>query len=534
MKKKTAIVLGLSAFSAGIATTLHTQKKLKDEENRRKLYDFGNNSVYKFLNGISSVLPDVDRTHVVDYDSKGFMAGHDVFLNKPKKSAKWSLGYADVSVLPDDVGFGEYYLGGYLSYPPNRASNAIDDQMFRCICIDDGSGRGSVVFGVLDSVGMSSTDIRNIRLKLKDFAEENNIVSINISVTHSHSCIDTQGLWGDLKTAFKHNVKAVKNGETDGFITGKNPQHMEMIFDKSADAIKRAFADMKQGNLYRATVDGLNYSRDKRPPNVIVKDITTLNFVPDDGSRPTRAIALAAHPTSFSNKNTSVSADYPYYLCEEIAESGANGIFFQGPQAAVATNRGAFAENAPTHLDSIREYGRGIARYCINLDDSDYEKVSPILNIRNTELALPANNPIMLSIMKLQLANNIVLRTGDHKNDLVVLTELGYAEIGEKLKLALVPGELMPEVLLGDAYTSDKAYNRTDWSMPAMKDLVDGYLLGLGLCNDSIGYIVPDNDYGSIFAPLHYEESVSVGNNTASIIVKEFEKLVKDSDMLKQ
>lgn len=71
-------------------------------------------------------------------------------------------------------------------------SGVIDDQAVRVICLDDSSGRGSVVFAVIDCVGISGTDIRRIRERLADFAKENNIVSINISSIHCHSAIDTQ------------------------------------------------------------------------------------------------------------------------------------------------------------------------------------------------------------------------------------------------------------------------------------------------------------------------------------------------------
>ena len=51
-------------------------------------------------------------------------------------------------------------------------SGVIDDQAVRVICLDDSSGRGSVVFAVIDCVGISGTDIRRIRERLADFAKK--------------------------------------------------------------------------------------------------------------------------------------------------------------------------------------------------------------------------------------------------------------------------------------------------------------------------------------------------------------------------
>lgn len=107
-------------------------------------------------------------------------------------------------------------------------SGVIDDQAVRVICLDDSSGRGSVVFAVIDCVGISGTDIRRIRERLADFAKENNIVSINISSIHCHSAIDTQGLWGDLPKMLKNNVKAIKDGRYDDIISGRDPEFMEI------------------------------------------------------------------------------------------------------------------------------------------------------------------------------------------------------------------------------------------------------------------------------------------------------------------
>ena len=57
-----------------------------------------------------------------------------------------------------------------------------------------------------------------------------------------------------------------------------------------------------------------------------------------------------------------------------------------------------------------------------------------------------------------------------------------------------------------------------------------GRLSVIGLCNDAIAYILPDNDFGSVFAPLHYEESVSAGRRTGSNIAHAFLRCVEDAE----
>ncbi|MEI6580349.1 MAG: hypothetical protein WCN92_12935, partial [Eubacteriales bacterium] len=62
-------------------------------------------------------------------------------------------------------------------------------------------------------------------------------------------------------------------------------------------------------------------------------------------------------------------------------------------------------------------------------------------------------------------------------------------------------------------------------------------LLCFGLTNDQIGYIVPDNDYANTYAQVfasaykpgndHYNEMISLGKHTASILVTEFFKIME-------
>lgn len=83
--------------------------------------------------------------------------------------------------------------------------------------------------------------------------------------------------------------------------------------------------------------------------------------------------------------------------------------------------------------------------------------------------------------------------------------------------------------MLGGAYGADESFNRTAWEYPPMRDMIpEGRELSvIGLCNDAMGYIIPDNDYGSVIAKDHYEEAVSAGRRAGSTITKAFGELVK-------
>ena len=520
MKLKNFVKFGL-AVGAAAAAAPYIQKKLKEPAGKRFLYDTANGAANGLCSVIGAVLPDGETGDVLDFTPDLLLPGTGPFLKKAAANARWHLGFAKESLLPDDISADKYYIGGYLAFPPNVAEGVLDDQMIRCVALSDGSGRGIAVFAVIDCVGISNHDINEIRTRLLDDCREKNIVSINISATHSHSCIDTMGVWGELTTALKVNPGKVRREETD-FVSGRNELFMENLKQAACRVIRTAVENMKPGQLQHGIQDGSRFVRDKRPPEVMMTEINTLLFTPDDGSAPTRAIIMAAHPTQFGGSNKIISADYPYYICEEWEKRGENALFFQGAQLAIATERAGNVPDGLSRAESIQEYGRAIGRFCL---EAEMQPVEPLLNITGKRILVTISNKIFDLLAKIQVIDNDVL-TGGEGGKLLIVSELGYAELGD-IKIAMLPGEVAPELIRGGCLTAEESYDGSSWCYAPLEETAGSRLVVIGLCNDEIGYIIPDNDFGSIVAPLHYEESVSTGKHTASKIVKEFTSLLK-------
>lgn len=522
MKWKTWAKLGILAGTTAAAVPL-IQKKCKEPDGKKFLYDTANSAVTGLCTAIDAVLPAGKKGDILDFQPELLLPGTENFITDAAPNARWELGFDKASLLPDDVTAEPYYIGGYLAFPPNVAQGVLDDQMIRAVALSDGSGRGIAVFAVIDCVGISNHDVNDIRNRLIDDCRENHIVSINISATHSHSCIDTMGVWGELTTALKVNPRKVKREETD-FVSGRNEAFMENLKTTACRVILNAVRSRKPGVLSHCTQDGSRFVRDKRPPEVMMTEIHSFLFTPDDGSRATRAVIMAAHPTQFGGNNKIVSADYPYYLCEEIEKSGENAIFFQGAQLAIATERSGNVPDGLSRTESIQEYGRAVGKFCL---EANMQPVEPILNITGKKILIKITNKIFNLLAKIQVINNDIL-AGDDSGSLLIVSEIGYAQVGKNLNIAMLPGEVAPELIRGGCLDAADSYDGTSWRFAPLEETVGGPLIVIGLCNDEIGYIIPDNDYGSIVAPLHYEESVSTGKHTASKLIKEFTALLNN------
>lgn len=498
---------------------------------RKKYLDAGNRAIQKlfgfFADRVSNAL--IDDFNRPDYTD--FLEGSGYFIENAKESAGWRIGYAKRSMLPEDV-TGTLYLGGYLAFPPNRVSGVLNDQMFRATALDDGSSRGIHVFAVADCIGLSNTDVREIRRRLRPEIDEFNIESLNICATHCHSGVDTLGLWGDLRQALKNNPKAVKSKKKSCFaVSGRDPDFMEQFFDSAAECIRSAIADMRPGSASFASVDAAAFVRDKRPPNVIDPALTILRFN-REGEKPLYWTVLGAHPTCYGDKQREISADYPYYICSELEDNGAEAVFFQGAQAAIATARGNWSKPTDTNQESIERYGRAVAAAALALPAERYEPLAPILNVRISKVLLPVDNQILLLAAKLRLVDHKLNKfpRKKKKHDYYFNSEIGYAQLGSSLTLAMIPGELMPELAYGGAFSAENSATGADWDLPPLKACAAGHFAVLGLCNDTVGYIVPDNDFGNFLTENHYEEAVSPGKRTASELVSAFFRTVEEAE----
>lgn len=499
----------------------------------KSLYKLADQIIDALVKGINKNIPSVKFEQKENFTSEMFFEGMEDYLSTPASNAVWSLGYGSASLQTGDELDGKHYVGGSLSFPKTKAATAIyDDQRVRVIAINDGSGRGTLIFAVIDGFGISSTDVRGIRKELADFAKANNIVGINISVLHQHSCVDTFGMNGDLVKMIFTNPALNRINNTFGtdykLLNGQNASFMKHLYDVTVDSVKEAVNSMTTGKMYYSEIEAGEYIRDKREPMVFDSKIHRFRFVPDNGTKETWLCNMAIHAVGNGAAGTEITGDYPYYIEQEVNKAGANFIQIQGAELAISSKHDSLnlPEGTP-RLESLKIYGTTLGKLIVESNETETE-VAPLLNYRMKEYYVPVTNQILEFAGRLGALTNTVVTTDENNNVLEVATELGYLEIGTKLAVAIIPGELEPAIAYGGYLDADHSWAGTDFDYPSLQDIVgtDKELLVFGLMNDQIGYILEDNDYSSILSGVN-EEIVATGNLAGSTTINAFEELIK-------
>ena len=529
------------------------------------------------LNAAQKAVPDrMEAQSPEAFQSNNFYQGTASFLKTPAQNAAWSLGYARASLVPADWQEHDYYLGGFIAIEngfTNRVEEIIDDMSVRVIALSDGSDRGVSLFGTIDSIGVSNKDIRAIRALVAKEAQARGIVlnAVNVSSTHCHSCIDTQGLWTNMFKKAVKNLFAAFTGLTK-IESGTDEAYLAFLHQTVAEAMLKAISDMKRGTLTYAVKDiGKDYfsNKNRKSATSLPSQLHRFLFTPEDpAAKPTVIANLGAHPDvaglpTESNSGRALSGDYIYYMGDELEKHGYNFMFFNGAIAGIYIGRGPSGDGIDLeHRYQISErYGRELGRILLAMtlteeeilasDLYDAETIEqeraasdsytlwcehwvpvqarvldPLLNLRLKEVCVPVTNPLILLAGKLKLANYNILKDG--KGKYAVVTEIGYLQLGD-VPVALVPGELVSDLYAGGAsLTKEGSANGADFGHPSLQALFGENALCFGLTNDAIGYIVPDNDYKLAIVDDHYQESISLGAATASTLMTAFEALAKE------
>lgn len=534
----------------------------------------------------------------------------------------WYLGYSALSIIPPDIKNKQYYIGGNISIPPRKAKGIIDDIKVRTICLSVGAAGEKTVFSSIDCIGITNIYVKKIREEMSDFCIQNNIKAINIFSTHTHSSIDTMGIWSVSLRKFVVNVRALHKNKCPNpsvdveylnFVIGKikssiyqavKSMHPGKLFflkfgSNSADAIRETvykkigfdkYTDVWNKdweNVFKRALSNISvldlglyeYILPKRSPYEFSPCVARIRFEPfDKNQKGTVIVNLSAHP--YSNglkiknqwKGNCLSGDFPYYMEKFFNENNYNFLFVNGSINGIYPKRESTKIGtmvASTIRDQTETIGYDFARLALiadmqtnmiysnkmfnpkgksNVYKSIIERhkkivkekeIKPVLYEFKKNISLRCSNPIEEIIGKLNFSQFNAYNT---KDGIYLKSEIGYIQLGESLRIALIPGEITAGLFTGkgDMVSKNTLYQNTA-VYNSISDIWGQDTLVFGLANDEIGYVIPDSDYCMFFIGngwfgkkllganyTHYQELFSLGKNTASELMNQMESMRED------
>jgi hypothetical protein len=157
------------------------------------------------------------------------------------------------------------------------------------------------------------------------------------------------------------------------------------------------------------------------------------------------------------------------------------------------------------------------------------ETVEPFLNLALKRVEVPVSNDLIGAMGKLNMANyDVLVSKNEHgKTVYSTYTEIGYVEFGSKFKAVMLPGEICQDLIVGGS-SVDMGVNGTSFEAPLVCNIFGDGTMCLGIMNDAIGYVVPDNDFTMGDPVNHYHELISLGGTVASELMFGLEALKND------
>lgn len=415
-------------------------------------------------------------------------------------------GYFEVDItIPNNS---NYYIAGYSG--GRYYTDILDYQKAKAFYL---KYHGEEVLMIsIDCVGLTSKYVNAIRDSLNfDFP-------VNIVSTHTHAGVDTMGLWGPAG------------------IDGKNDTFMKDLVNASVKAGKEAYKNACVGSLTYGYIETNDILYDSREPLVYDKNIYQLRFVSDEDNIGTRLVFYGSHAESLGGSNTKISADFPNIMAKVIKEkTNDNMLYFPGAIGGlIYTN--IFDENDVEN--NMKITGEKLAEYVLNIKEEDIS--SGKLKQTKVNFKIRLDNTMFLYYKFLGILENNITKNL-FKNTYYVQTELSVIKL-DKITIALIPGEIFPELVWGGSINNPDFTNSKD-NPDSLIDIAHKYnidnLIVVGLANDEIGYIIPPSDflvneeYPYIQTIVdskdenHYEETMSVGETCAVKIASAFEKCLK-------
>lgn len=298
-----------------------------------------------------------------------------------------------------------------------------------------------------------------------------------IACTHTHHGPDTLGLWGP-----------------DEQTSGVDAAYLDFLFDTVVNTAVAAAAGLQAVHLASTSVVVPGVAKNFRDPAITDEELTCLQFRAVAGQRPLATwLIFPCHPEVLWDENPHITADYIYPLRQRVeAKTGAPCLVHVGALG------GMMSPNVVDHsFAAAAAMGEALARAALMVLAAAPARPVGHFGYTRRDFAVPMANPLF------EMAAASGLLPDVKQPDGTILTEASLLRLNDAWLFA-VPGELLPK--LGLQYRA------------LLQEAGARVTAVIGLANDELGYILPQEDFtppqNYLDPGSSYEESMSIGPET--------------------
>ncbi len=377
-------------------------------------------------------------------------------------------------------------ISGGMGYPETPVAKA-GELFARAIVLQQGETTVAIVS--VDNLGWPAPLGDVSRQLIPNIAPEN----ILIAATHTHSAPDAYGF-----------------ADRDGNLAA-DLNYLQWSAEMIAEAVNEAYDNLQPANLKSAVGEAkgkiaYNYYAD------ILYDprCGVIQAFPTTGNKTTPIFTLvnyAIHPEILGTKRLLLSPDLCGPLYDRIEEkTGGMAIFVNGALGGMITadNRMPEGGEANSWEECIR-IGTLLADEALRIIEPAPLQLLPTLYSTSQMVEFPIESEYMREALKL---SPILSKASGTKNYTVAPARLNLLNIGQA-QIITAPGEAMPNI----GYYLKRKQKTTQ---PML----------FGLVNDSFGYIITKEDFGS-FRRYDYISRTALGEMTGEIYINEAIKLIE-------
>jgi len=379
------------------------------------------------------------------------------------------IGAAKVSITPKE----RVFLAGF---DRNRVSEGVHDEIYlRAVTFEHEDDK--LILISADLIGLLKDFIDSIRRRAAKIfnVKESHIICC---CTHTHSGPDTIGLWGP-----------------NYFTPGLNEMYMEELKRKFLLVINKALENMQDAIVKYSWkwIEPRGIVKNARDPYIVDRYLAVIRIENLSGKSIATIVNFACHPEVLDTHNKLITSDYPHYLRDYIERKiGGIAIFFNGALGGMLT-----PDVRMRDFNEAKRVGEKLGREVVMTLAGERELKEIHIRVKNTKLRIPQRNKSFEEALRKGLIKRRMFGS-------YIETEISLVNIGE-ISIATLPGEALPRIGI-----------EIRGGMNGKCKLI------LGLANDEIGYIIPSDSWDD----SKYEESMSLGPETADIILEELYKMI--------